>query len=154
MCPCEPPAWRSRWYGCKGTRASVASSAGSLSLIQLAAILVDSFPMGRSMGPHSDCFHCCWRETLIPPLCIHTNSLLPPSLLSLLFIPVSSTLPCFHLGVHSALLLYDSLVTIVCVSMPAERKGCTALFLFTLHVMITVLAQHIASDVNSWPTNL
>lgn len=62
------------WFSCKGTRASVASSVCSLSLIQLVAIWWN--PFQKKEGWVQDrgrelCFHCCWREKLIP---LHTQT--------------------------------------------------------------------------------
>lgn len=70
------------------------------------------------------------------------------------FLPLPPLSLAFITGVHGALLLYDSLATIVrvytCVCVWADKGECTALSLLTVHAVITLRAQHIASDVNSW----
>lgn len=156
------------WFGCKGTRASVASSARSLSHYSVSSDLVDSIPEGRSRTTErlGICFHYGGREKLIPPPAhIHTltwthtyihnhphkgndcySSESPPQSFAFIRVP------------QSCITLWPPLVR-VCVSMCVrkywvDKEECSALFLLAVHVAITVWAQHIGSDVNSWATNL
>ena len=128
-------------FGCKGTRASVASSVRSLSLIQLAAIWW--IPFQRGGGAAQLAFTAAGGRT-------HTHTHITTPITAMIVIHPNhffffffffSPSHLLSLGVHRALLLYDSLVTIVCVCVCVcvcicgvqTRKECAALFLLTVH---------------------
>ena len=149
-------------FGCKGTRASVASSVRSLSLIQLAAIWWIPFQRGGGAAPqlaftaaggrtHTHTHtHTHITTPITAMIVIHPNRFL----LFFFFVSPSSLL---SLGVHRALLLYVSLVTIVCVCVCVcvcvvcrQEKSALPCSCSQCMLVITHTAHHIAGDVNSW----
>lgn len=163
-CPCMclqpvlgalPPSAVRGPRGCKGTRASVASSVHSLSLIQLALIWTWIPSQRGGAGAGSFAFTAAGGETLIP----HTHAQRPPSTAMIVIHPspfYSLSVPvCLSSGFCGALLLYDSLATIVCPppQSPARVCVCKAPRLVPAWPCMPSShhpAQHIASDVNSW----
>lgn len=103
----------------------------------------------NSTPPHThphEHTHTHTRTPYYPHQCnyCYSSECLPPS---------PPTFPCFHYGgpwSFITLWLVGHHCPCVYVCVWADKGECTALSLLTVHAVITLRAQHIASDVNSW----